>query len=112
MNAFNSVISFTALKQAYQDRLLMYYQGGTWRATPEFVAWVFSQLQISNSKNIIAVDATGEPFEITNIDEFFQELNNHLRSMNVKYFSDYVALRQKINQEYRNVVIQEQQSNE
>jgi len=112
MSTFNSVISFNALKQAYQDRLLMYYQGGTWRATPEFIAWVFSQRQMSNTRNIIAVDATGEPFEITDVDEFFQELNNHLQSVNIKYFSDYVALREKINQEHRNVVIQEQHYNE
>jgi hypothetical protein len=111
MNSFNSVITFQSLKQAYQDRLLMYYQGGTWRATAEFVAWVWCQAQTSTSSTV-AIDATGEPIEIQNMENFFQQLNEHLQSVNIKYFSDYTALRQTIHQEYRNLITEEQQKDE
>ncbi len=102
MDTFNTVLTFQSLKQNYYDRLLIYFQGGTWRATPEFVAWVYCQLQ-QNPTSLIAVDAAGEPWEITNVQEFFQTLNNHLHEENIKYFGDYVKLQKQINQEWRQI---------
>jgi hypothetical protein len=100
MNTFSTVLTFQSLKQAYRDRLLVYYQGGTWEASPEFVAWVYLHSQL-NTQALIAVDVVGQPVEITNVSDFFQLLNNHLNAENIKYFGDYINLQNQINKEWR-----------
>jgi hypothetical protein len=60
------------LKDKYQAKLLVAYQGGLWKASPELIVFLDSV----NSDTIVLLDSYENPVAITNRTEMFYKIRD------------------------------------
>lgn len=79
------------LKERFFDKTIIYKNGGTFTINPELIN--FTQNALSRElDSIVLVDDNTLPVEITNLDEFVDEIYDIYFSATNKYYQDYKEL--------------------
>lgn len=76
------------LKEDYEQTLLCYHNGGTFKATRELIAFISSL----KTDHFVVVDENQIPIMITNIPEFLDKVLAQHTEANNSYFSQYQRL--------------------
>lgn len=76
------------LKDKYQAKLLVAYQGGLWRASPELIVFLDS----ANSTEVIMLDSYENPVHITNRTEMFYKIRDTYNDVMVAWHTELTDL--------------------
>lgn len=81
------------LKEEFEQTLFYFYNGGTFRAEPDLIAYVQSIKSLGLTENVVVVDNNGIPILVDNLSKFLEQLLDcHVRANNL-YFTKYEALK-------------------
>lgn len=74
------------LNEEYAQTLLFYYKGGTFTASEQRLAFLFS-LKSSKIDSMVIVDDNNAPIMVDDIDKFYSDLlSHHKEAVNLLYY--------------------------
>jgi hypothetical protein len=76
------------LKDKYQAKLLVAYQGGLWKATPELIVFLDS----ANSDELIILDSYENPVKISNRKEMFYKIRDMYNDIMEEWYKELTEL--------------------
>ncbi len=82
-----------ALKDEYEQSLVHFYSGGSFKATRELISFIQTIRTISNSNEFVLLDDSGTPIKIEDVEKFLKDVVDlYIRASNT-YLADYQTLR-------------------
>jgi hypothetical protein len=81
---FDHLNTKAQLKEKYQAKLLVAYQGGLWKATPELITF----LHATDSDELIILDSYDNPIAITNRVEMFSKIKDTYYDVMERWYNE------------------------
>jgi len=85
---FDHLNTKAQLKEKYQAKLLVAYQGGLWKATPELIIF----LDLANSDKLILLDSYENPIAITDRKEMFYKIRDTYNDVMESWYNELTEL--------------------
>ena len=82
-----------ALKEEYEQSLIFFINGGSFKVTKELISFVHSIKVISNYNEFVFIDDSGTPIKIEDLDKFLADILNVYVTSSNSYLADYQKLK-------------------
>jgi hypothetical protein len=82
-----------ALREEYEQSLIFFFNGGSFKVTKELVSFVYSIKTISNYNEFVLIDDSGTPIKIENLENFLSDIVGVYASSSNAYLADYQKLK-------------------
>lgn len=82
-----------ALKEEYEQSLIFFINGGSFKVTKELISFVHSIRTISNYNEFVFIDESGTPIKIEDLDKFLTDILNVYVTSSNAYLADYQKLK-------------------
>jgi len=86
-----------ALKEEYEQSLVFFHSGGSFKITKELISFIHTIRTVSNYNEFVLIDDAGIPIQIKNLEKFLQDiLDVYIQSSNA-FLSNYQKLKNSKN---------------
>jgi hypothetical protein len=82
-----------ALKEEFEQSLIFFFNGGSFKVTKELISFVHSIKIISNYTEFVLIDDSGTPIRIEDLDKFLMDIVHVYVASTNSYLADYQKLK-------------------
>lgn len=82
-----------ALREEYEQSLIFFVNGGSFKVTKELVSFVHSIKTVSNYNEFVLIDDSGTPIKIEDLDKFLSDILNVYVTSSNAYLANYQKLK-------------------
>lgn len=82
-----------ALKEEFEQSLIFFFNGGSFKVTKELISFVHSVKTISNYNEFVLIDDSGTPIKIEDLEKFLQDILGVYVVNSNSYLADYQKLK-------------------
>lgn len=81
------------LKEEYLQNLIVYHNGGIFRADQNFISFVKSISDLVVSDDLVLIDTNHTPIEVSNVKDFLSTLASKYTEATNEYYTKYSKLK-------------------
>jgi len=83
------------IQEEFEQQLIFYINGSTFRLTPELIVYVKMLLDIGRVTDVVLIDSNTIPVVIDNVQQFFDDISKQYFTAGQEYLEKYSDLRVK-----------------
>jgi hypothetical protein len=80
------------LKSLFENKLILYYEGGIFKVTTEFLSFLVTIIMREKQDGFIFIDQNEIPIYIKDLDDFYNEAFKKYKSAIKQYYDSYQKL--------------------